>query len=290
MVLESLLNPFQAEKHPVNVILLGILYGFIAVFISLWVFQEQAGMVMVFLAVLAATPLFYHTMIYEEKKDLTIKSEYRILREHGKAILFFIFLFIGMTAAFTTSYLILPEASAKTLFKPQIDTINGINSRVATGNITQTDLFLQIFLNNIKVVVFSLFFSLLFGAGAIFIIVWNSSVIAAAFGSFINTYIIYFMNSGSHTVLAYTQAVTLSLFRYFIHGIPEILAYFVAGLAGGILSAAVIRKDFQIKKMEHIMLDFTNLVLISLIIVFIAGIIEVYTTPWLFSLIHQQLA
>lgn len=292
MVVEALINPFEAERHPLNVLALGFIYATIALFLSLWVFEDQAGLVMVFLTVLASLPLYYQTMFFEEKKDSSKKSEWWILKEHSKALLFFVTLFIGFSLAFTVWYVVLPEKTSLNIFQPQIKTIDGINKEVSgsiTGLIGEGELFRQIFFNNIKVMIFSLFFSLLYGSGAIFILTWNASVISAAFGKFIGLYSVYFASNGGLHTVAYLKIVSLSLLRYSIHGIPEILAYFIAGLAGGIISASIIRKDFQYKKMEKIMLDFSNLVIIAIAITFIAGLLEVYATPWIFSLFHERL-
>ncbi len=293
MVLESLMNPYQAEKHPFNILLLGAMYASLALFLGLWVFENQAGLVTVFLTALACVPLFYHTMIYEEQKDLQIKSEWRILREHSHAFVFFTALFIGMTAALTFWYVVLPSDLVEKAFSIQMDTINSINNQVSgnfIGTAFQQQLFGQIVLNNIKVMIFSLFFSLLYGSGSIFVLVWNASVISAAFGNFIRTYVSYLLNiMGVSPMSAYFKVVSLSVLRYSIHGIPEILSYFIAGLAGGILSVAIIRKDFGTKKFEKIMFDFTNLVLLAVIVVLISGFIEVYITPVLFQSYHQAI-
>ncbi|MBI4918361.1 stage II sporulation protein M [archaeon] len=293
MVLEAIMNPFQAEKHPIDILLLGVVYAAVSLFLALWVFENQAGLVTVFLTVLACVPLFYHTMIFEEQKSLKINSEWRLMREHGKAFLFFTMLFIGITIGYTFLYVVLPSSSVEKVFSVQIETINNINGQVNgnfIGTAFQQKLFSQIVLNNIKVMIFSLFFSLLYGSGSIFILVWNSSVISAAFGNFIRTYVSYLLNILQlDTLSAYTKVVSLSVLRYSIHGIPEILSYFIAGLAGGILSVAVIRKDFNYKKFEKIMFDFTNLVVLALIVVIISGLLEVYVTPIVFQNYHQAI-
>ena len=67
-----------------------------------------------------------------------------------------------------------------------------------------------------------------------------------------------------------------------IHGIPEIAAYFVAGLAGGIISVAVIRHDFGTKRFKHILFDSLDLIVISIFILLVAAAIEVFITPRLF--------
>jgi uncharacterized membrane protein SpoIIM required for sporulation len=67
-----------------------------------------------------------------------------------------------------------------------------------------------------------------------------------------------------------------------IHGIPEILAYFIGGLAAGIVSIAVIRHDFKSDKFRHILLDSADLILLSLGVLIVAALIEVFITPVLF--------
>jgi len=85
-----------------------------------------------------------------------------------------------------------------------------------------------------------------------------------------------------HKVVAYFYVGSLSILRYAVHGIPEILSYIVAGLAGGILSMAITRQDFGTKQFETVLLDVSDLVLLSVLILFIAAIIEVFVTPALF--------
>jgi uncharacterized membrane protein SpoIIM required for sporulation len=62
----------------------------------------------------------------------------------------------------------------------------------------------------------------------------------------------------------------------------EVLAYFIAGLAGGIISIAIIRHDFGTKKFENILFDAANLLIISFGILFAAGLVETFITPLLF--------
>ena len=93
MVLESVLNPFTAAKRPWELLIAGIIYGTAALFLSIWIFEEYASLVMVFLAVMACLPLFYKTIKAEEAKDLIINSESKLLKEHGKAVMLLILLF-----------------------------------------------------------------------------------------------------------------------------------------------------------------------------------------------------
>ncbi|MBU0614692.1 MAG: stage II sporulation protein M [Nanoarchaeota archaeon] len=272
MVLESLINPFSAEKRPWEMLFIGFLYSTIALFLARWIFSQYAGLVMVFLTVAACIPLMYSTIKMEEEKDVKIRDEGLLLKEHWRALSFFVFLFIGITLSFTLWYMVLPQSLSQQTFAIQSETISSINNSV-TANAANFSYFIRIVLNNVKVLVFCILFSFLYGAGSIFILTWNGSVIATAIGKFIQ--------SGAATSTIY-HAAPLGLLRYLLHGIPEILAYFVAGLAGGIISFAVINHDFGSDKFQRILLDSTDLLLISFLIILGAGFVEAYITPLLF--------
>ena len=289
MVLETLMRPKKAESKPFDMLFVGFLYASVAMFLSLWIFRDQTSLVMVFLTVMAALPLVYDTIKYEEKKDTKIKSEYKLLREHGKALSVFVFLFLGTVLSFSLWYVFLPQTIIDSAFNTQISTIKNINSnifgidRITSGLVNGSDLFGQIFTNNLKVLLFSIFFSFFFGAGALFILIWNSSVISAAIGNFFRTNISQYATSiGYVKIGGYFSVFSLSLLRYFIHGIPEILAYFVGGLAGGIISIAVTRHDVGTAEFKRILLDSVDLIIIAVVILFVAGLLEVYVTPLFF--------
>ena len=89
-------------------------------------------------------------------------------------------------------------------------------------------------------------------------------------------------STGLKLVGGYFYVSSLSIVRYAIHGIPEILAYIIAGVAGGILSVAIIKKKLQNREMEKVLLDVSDLILLSVFILFIAGLLEVFVTPVLF--------
>ena len=285
MVLESLINPMKAEREPWELFFIGLVYSSVAILLSLWIFSDYASLVMVFLTVIACIPLIFNTIKMEEEKDLVIEKERLLLKEHGRAISFFVFLFLGIMLSITLWYVLIPVLAEllpsvipadlhQNLFSIQSETISGINDKMTGNTIQETGFLFKIFLNNFKVLLFCILFAFLYGAGAIFILTWNASVIGVAIGNFILTHV----SQG----LPYINVTSLGILRYMIHGIPEIVAYFVAGLAGGIISVAVIRHDFGSKKFEHILLDSTDLIIISVVLLFFAAIIEVYITPILF--------
>jgi uncharacterized membrane protein SpoIIM required for sporulation len=128
--------------------------------------------------------------------------------------------------------------------------------------------FFSILENNIYVMIFTLVFSLIFGAGAIFILAWNATVIASAIGVFTHYRI---------------HEIPLGLARYMIHGFPEIAAYFITALAGGILGVGFIRNGIRSKRFIKVLENVIILIFVSLIILVIAAVIEVYLTPIVFK-------
>ncbi len=274
MVLESLINPMQAEKKFRVMFFYGLLYTTIGLLLALWVFQEESSLVMVFLTVIAAVPLMYLTIKYEEEKDMEIVPERLLIKEHGKALKFFMYFFFGMIVAYALWFTFLPETVSNHLFNTQITTIQNINSNVVTGDVVVTDILAKIFFNNVKVLLFCVFFAFFYGAGAIFILTWNASVIGAAIGNFIKAHVFTFSD--------YFYAIPLGIMRYMTHGVFEILAYFMAGLAGGIISIAVIRHDVYSDKFNRVVKDSLDMLGIALLLLVVGALVEVFVTPAFF--------
>jgi len=280
MVLESLINPFILKKKPWEMFIAGFFYTIIALFLSYLVFREVSGLLTVFLIVLATVPVLYTTIKQEEEIDLVYKREWNILKEHSKVLTFLIFLFFGITFAFVLCYIFLPSSMVDIIFSLQNKAIQDVNTHVV-GKVTATGLFKGILLNNLKVFFFCLAFSFLYGIGAIFILAWNASVIATAMGNLIKTEIALTTSSvGFSAISSYFNIATFSFMRYMTHGIFEIASYFIAGLAGGIISIAVIKHNLD---NDSVIFDATELILLSLALLVVAGVIEVYITPQLFS-------
>jgi uncharacterized membrane protein SpoIIM required for sporulation len=264
----------------------GLLYGSLSILLVNWVFSSDAvlsrysGIFMITFCVIFSMPFVYYAMKREEEKDIEYTGSTRLLKEHSRILLAFLFLFLGFIIAFSFWYLVLPNGEVN--FKAQIETfchINkpesfdmcveeyGIESQGITTSATSKEKVLNIFANNIYVLIFTLIFSIIFGAGAIFILAWNASVIAAAIGIFAKSQL---------------NKLPMGLARYMIHGLPEIAAYFVAALAGGILSMAIIKHDTNSKKFWSVLQDSLNLIIVAIILLVIGALIEVFITPMLF--------
>ncbi len=283
MVLESLFNPFTVKKKPWEMFFAGFVYALVGLLLSYFVFKEIAGILMVFLIVMATLPLLYTSIRNEEELDLKYSQEWFLLREHTKVLIYLMCLFFGITTALVLSYVFFPASMTSSIFQLQEQAIMNVNSYVQsniTGGVTRMTLLSRIFVNNLKVLFFCLVFSLLYGTGAMFILAWNASVIAAAMGSLIKNEIAKVASLvGWQTLAVHFSAATFSFFRYMTHGVFEIAAYFIAGLAGGIVSIALIKHNLQ---NERVFIDALDLILISIGLLIIGGVVEVYVTPALF--------
>src|SRR3989338_550906 len=282
MVLESLVTPLGAEERPWQMFFLGILFSLVGIGFSVWVFEGQSSLVMVFLIVMASIPIVFNTMRLEERKDEMDYSEAYLLKEHAKALSLFMFLFAGIVVASAAVYVFAPEESLDALFNVQTQAIMDVNSRVS-GSVINPDALPLIFLNNLKVLIFCILFAFVYGVGAIFILVWNATVIGVALGDFIRSQLgsvasVFGYLSTAH----YFQVISLGVLRYATHGVFEILAYFIAGLAGGIISISVVRHNFGTPKFDRVLLDSAGLMIMSLVVLFVAAVVEVYVTPLFF--------
>jgi len=278
MVLESLLNPKKAERNPWELFFLGLVYASFSFLLSWWVFKDYISIIMVTLTAICSVPLFYNMMKLEERKDEDLpKKEYWLIKEHGKAVSAFTFLFLGFVAAFLVLFIALPSSTAQDFFSAQINTISQIKSSTPTGNFLSTITnIVPIISNNMKILIFCFLLSFFFGAGAIFVLTWNASVVAVAVGIFVRNNLLSHL---SPSVAAYSQFISLGVIKYLTHGIFEIIAYFIGALAGGIISIAIIRHDFGTPAFKKTLLDSLDIMALSIIIIFFAAIIEVFFTP-----------
>ena len=274
MVLEDIIYPTKAERTPWQMFFLGLLYASIGAILALWIFKSQSSMIMVLLTVVACIPLIYKTFKFEEYKDTQTSDERILLKEHWKALSFLMYLFFGFILAYSLFFVFLPEQTAEGLFSVQIQTINQINAKITSGAIAEGVLF-KVFFNNFRVLLFTILFAFFYGAGTIFILTWNATVIGAAIGNFVRDKIANYSS--------YFTILPLAIGRYMTHGFFEILAYFVGGLAGGIISVAVINHDVQSQKFRIILKDSFDLILIAIAVLIIAAFVEVFITPLIYS-------
>jgi uncharacterized membrane protein SpoIIM required for sporulation len=273
MVLEGLIKPLDAERRPFELFFLGIIFSSVAILLGLFVFAPYTSIVSISLTAFVCVPVIYGVIKLEEKKSMEIKREYLLVKEHGRALAFFMALFIGFVVSFSLWYIFLPESHLSEVFRVQEETISGVWSDV-TGNVVSPAKAIGTLVgHNLKVLVFCLLFAFFYGFGAIFILSWNASVIGVAIGDVIRSNV-----SGS-----FVSSVSVGILGYLVHGIPEIAAYFTAGLAGGIISIAVINHDFNTPMFRNVVKDSLDLIAISVVLIIAAAFLEVFVSPLVFA-------
>ncbi len=282
---EMLINPVKAERKPWEMFFVGVFYSSISILLVEWIFKNDAvlirsaGVLAVAFTVMFSIPfMFYMFRIEEGRASQDNRGVLQLLKDHRVAVWAFLWLFVGFVIGFSFWYIVLPTTDAAS---QQIETFCAINNpgnkdcannilvkdSAATAFATNKERMFLIFANNIYVLIFTLVFSLLFGAGVVFILAWNASVIAAAIAIFTRSDL---------------NALPMALLRYFVHGIPEIGSYFIVALAGGIISFAVIRRDIGTEKFWRVLQDSLNLIILSVILLFLSALVEVFITPLFF--------
>ncbi|MDD5181705.1 MAG: stage II sporulation protein M [Candidatus Nanoarchaeia archaeon] len=302
MVLESIITPKSAHKAPQMNFVLGFMYSAIAIVLAFFIFPSDPSLSVIFLTTLAALPLLINVLTDEQEEsmaELKVNNRLPLIKSHLDVFMVFAWMFAGFLACFIIVYIFFPPSFVKIIFSDQIETIQSIvgtsgfftgpaaevsGNAINSAAVTAEEGLKVILINNFKVLLFALLFSFLYGAGAIFILAWNASILAVAMGSLVKTKIAALGSlAGFGLIAAYFQAGGVSALRYLIHGIPEISAYFFGAVAGGIISAAVVRSDYRDPKFYEIVLDSIDLIAFASLLLIIGALIEVGITPLFFS-------
>lgn len=256
MVLEQLVSVREAWRRPWLMFLVGGVVSVLCLSISSIVFPTFTGIATVFLVTFAMTPFMVRLAQHEEFEEerLATRHKLRIFQRYRHLILIYTAFFAGMVISLSILFTILPEDYAEKIFNDQLQQI-----KILRGRFTLPTFFQTIFFNNLGVLLLAFLFSLLFGAGAVFIISWNASVLAAAIGMMAKS-------------LGGVAAIPVAVLVFLPHGSLELLAYFIGGIAGGIISAAIARR--KSKFFGEIMLDSLTWLGIAVLLVFAGALIE----------------
>ena len=272
MVLESIVEPADACKNPYKIALLAAVFVSIGVAGSLLLANEANGLLLIMLVAIPSIPLILKLFEYEEC-NVEARARFvgsRTLARHFSVLVVLVAYFLGLCIAFTCWYVVLSPEQTQTIFSSQMNELEAIRASFQ-GFAVQEQInelaFETIFLHNLQVGVIIVAFSLLYGAGAIFVLVWNASVIGAFLGGIAKADVL-------HTGDAVITNVGLGVLGILPHGIFELLAYSTAALAGGIISQAVIRKAYGKPEFGQILYDTLKLFAWAVVFLAIGALIE----------------
>ena len=272
MVLEFLLE-YEWDK-PLQIFASGFFFSSVAIFIAAALFTHSPSLVVVTFMTL---PLIYtYTNLLQqeavhEAKDKTIRQ---LIADNMFLVKTYLLLFLGMTIGIAFWFSILPNSMLSSLFSEQIYNLNQIG--LVTGlSITplaiDSSAFMTIASNNIKLVLLSGIMSFVFAAGALFILSWNASVIGVAVGSII----IKLMGAGASNVTALSQGIGLGTVYYILHLIPEVVAYFLAAVAGAFISSAMMRYKPFSPNSNRLLAISGALVIFAVALILLGAVIEI---------------
>ncbi|MEM5801905.1 MAG: stage II sporulation protein M [Candidatus Aenigmatarchaeota archaeon] len=261
MVLERLISIREAIKNPWWMFIVGGLISVLSLLVAFLVpiFPNDIGLFSSILITFAMTPFMVNLFSYEEAKEeeeWEKRRKMNLFLRYREILAVYAAFFIGVVLTKSIIFLILPESFVEKIFEDQLTTI-----KLIRGSLIFFDTFQRIVINNLGVLILSFLFSFLYGSGAIFILSWNASVLATAVG----------LTAKS---LGGFKGLPTALLVYFPHGSLEILAYFLAGIAGGVISVAISRR--KSKFFRQILIDSFILLGIASFIIIIAGIVEVF--------------
>lgn len=274
LVLESIIRSHFALKHPIALLFYGFVITTVSMAISLATFPNYASLLTIAFITIGCLPILHRIYYHEEKAELREHGNpATFLERHFHLIQVFMFLFIGITLAYSFWYLNLSTEHRTDVFEEQennwkrIDALRGNATGILPSGACQSnDLFTLafncIFANNALVLAWSLLLALLYGAGAIFSIAWNASVIGLVLAK--------------ETALNGLQNGLMRAIGLIPHGGLEIGGYFLGAIAGGLVSIAVATKSYTKPHFRTMVQDIVFLVILAYLLLVLGALLEAH--------------
>lgn len=276
---------FSAKKmldRPYLMIFEAIYLVIISVFISLLLLPPQYVSigVLTFITV-GSIPLFNKIFSYSSYLFNYNKS---FFTRHKKLLIILVYFFLGLFVAYSAFYFFSTEPIRETIFLTQNEEIEGISylRSSLTGEVSALDssnqagfskVFSLILKNNIGVAFRALLLSLFYGAGALFLIAWNASILATVISAEIFSSIVISGYGLLSPIIGLFNAL-FNLIGYIPHGLPEILTYFLISFAGAMIARDLNKGIFSTEYKFRVLLDFLLMVGLALLLLVLGALIE----------------
>lgn len=272
MVLEQLYPASWIERKTSFAIVMAISYSVIGIASAVFLFPEDPGLVAVAFISLLLLPTL-NKMLSIEQKQAAMEKKFDLtdpFKNHMDIFKVYFFLFLGVFITFAFFSIMLPSIAASKLFEQQISILG------LSGQATGFGGFASIFSNNLKIFLFCLILSFVYGGGAIFIIVWNASVWGSVFGIIAKSAALI----SGQSALAYF-AITILIVSP--HMLTEAASYLMAAISGGIISKATLRERLFSDRFTKTVQDGLVIFGVALILLIIAAYVEVNFTGKIIS-------
>jgi uncharacterized membrane protein SpoIIM required for sporulation len=279
IVLEEIYGP--VHHRPYIALFFGIFFTLISFIIAKIFFFSYMSVAMIFLITLLLAPVM--VMLLKKTESGERKEGIKhFFRNHKEIFEVYLFSFLGCFLAFVAIGLLLYNSNIyASVFGFQNDflhTDQGISadnmkSLLDTGVHPNVAQFSGLFSKNLTVVLVCFVLSFFYGASAMFLVILNGSIFA--------NFIVMFIR----TIVSDAALGIIALLLFMVHMLPEISGFLVAAIAGGIVSKAIMFETRGTKEFRNVFKDATFLMLISILLVLIGALLEVFVTARLFQIV-----
>lgn len=262
MVFEQIYSAKWIEQKGIYAFILGLTYSIIGIASAMLIFPSDPGLPAVAFISLLILPSLNKLLSLEENKiakDRRIRF-LKVWHEHKDIIKVFALMFAGVFISFALFALVWPNVATEAVFRQQ--------ARIL-GSAASPAEFSSMLLNNLKVLIFCLVFSFGYGAGAVFLLTWNASVWGTLFALLAKGAA---ASSGRNPIIYFLLIIIAVL----PHMVLEVGSYFLAEVAGGIVSKAAVRERFMSQRFKMIVKDSFYVFIMSLIVLLLAVIFETH--------------
>lgn len=281
MVLEFIYSTQRISRHPSIIFFEALLLSVLAVLLARFFFlpEHLSFGIFIFITV-GLIPIF--TKLFSYNSYLFNYSS-NFFQRHKTLMLQLLYVFLGVFVAFTFIFFIVNTETREEIFSTQLseiskitDSRNSLTGQVSGTNVKNesafSDAFNLIFSNNLGVVLRAGLLSLFYGAGAIYLIAWNASILATAIANDI------LINLGGVVgisgMLEGIGNALVTLIGYVPHGLPEVLAYILISLAGAIFARDLMKGLFFTEFRWIIIKDIILLVIAAIALLLVGALIE----------------
>ncbi|MFH1234207.1 MAG: stage II sporulation protein M [Candidatus Diapherotrites archaeon] len=290
MVLESLLEEESLLKFPLYALFLGFVFSSVSMWIAFMSFPGSASILSIAFITMTIIPLVHRVFLVEEEASAKVCAHHRNFVERNfDLIKIYAWFAVGVIASYAIWYMLFPSEPSSicldkgqcisiptrnVVFKEQGTALGRIAMIAPGGGATSVARAAQqiggacgndfwcwfnlIYSNNASLLVLAVFLSVLFGAGALFLIIWNASIVGVLIGQ----------NA--------VAANHLMFFSLLPHGIPEFAGYFLGAISGGLISVALVKKKYYPHEFQMIARDSFLLLVIALFSLLVGAAIEAF--------------
>jgi MFS family permease len=273
MVLEHIFPEDWLERKGRYAFVLGVIYSVVGILLSSFLFKGDPALVAVAFTSLLLLPELYKIFSIEERREsmetrVSIRS---LWRDDADIIRIYIFLFLGILIVYAIGAMLLPNLTANSLFREQLEVRFGqgfAGNAFATGGFS-SGLFFSLLSNNFLVLIACFIMALLTGDGAIFLITWNASVWGTIFGITAKNAALF---TGGSALLTFGIIMLI----VFPHMMIEAISYFLAAISGSVISKDVILEKFMSHRFFEVFGFNLYLFLFALLFLLLGALVEAW--------------